>query len=30
MIRPFFIAKCVLHKTINVLHKTRFSVLVTC
>mgnify|MGYP000064173909 CR=1 FL=1 len=26
----FFIAKCVLHKTFNVLHKTRFSVLVTC
>lgn len=28
--REIFIAKCVLHKTINVLHKTRFSVLVTC
>lgn len=26
----FFIAKCVLHKTCNVLHKTVFSVLVTC
>lgn len=30
LIRPFFIVKCVLHKTFNVLHKTRFPVLVTC
>ena len=26
----FFITKCVLHKTCNVLHKTAFPVLVTC
>nr|DAD72307.1 MAG TPA: hypothetical protein [Myoviridae sp. ctXRl20] len=30
MIRPFLLRKCVLHKTCNVLHKTVFSVLVTC
>ena len=30
LIRPFLLQKCVLHKTCNVLHKTVFSVLVTC
>lgn len=30
LIRPFLLRKCVLHKTCNVLHKTVFSVLVTC